>query len=320
MKLSDIVKFRQSVDKLNIKTTQSCLHDFKDKLVGTMETNDWDFADTKKNIYADIAEIISKLDTIEQNLKKYSGHVSEMQTKMDADYYEESKSIYDATLHDELIYILERSTNTRNEILEKDWNLFISRIKLYTDFRFPGLHIRPLDGTISDHLKALDPLYLVDTNIDYLEQAKTLWSDSYQKRLRYYEIREHDSDPTASLPQEQFSFVLATEFFEYKTIDVIEKYLNSVYKLLKPGGTFLCTFNNCETVKGVRMVESKFCTYTPATKLWQTAHKIGYECTAQITCEPNLSWFELRKPGQLHSIRDGQTLAAIKQLSGPELT
>jgi SAM-dependent methyltransferase len=140
--------------------------------------------------------------------------------------------------------------------------------------------------------------------------------ESYQKRrLRYYTIDEQDQNPLKDLPQQQFGFILASEFFNYKSIEVISKYLASVYSLLKPGGMLIFTFNNCDTVEGVRQVEANFSPYTPATKIKQIVYDIGYEIVAEFSRPPRLSWLEVRKPGELTSMRNGQTLGSLQQLS-----
>ena len=315
MKLSDIVNYKLAIKDIDSKSVQYEFYKYKKNLISTLNTNGVDFANTKSQLHSDLQNINNLFEDVESNLRLFEQKLDAFIETYKPKYYEMGESIYQGTLNDSADYIFERHNNQGLFDTKDDTKFLLSRLSLYADWRFAGMHIRPLDGELSDVLKALDPLYFVDTDSKLLGEVKKLWNASYQKRVRYYTIDEQDQNPLKDLPQQQFGFILASEFFNYKSIEVISKYLASVYSLLKPGGMLIFTFNNCDTVEGVRQVEANFSPYTPATKIKQIVYDIGYEIVAEFSRPPRLSWLEVRKPGELTSMRNGQTLGSLLQLS-----
>jgi SAM-dependent methyltransferase len=140
----------------------------------------------------------------------------------------------------------------------------------------------------------------------------SLFNDQYRQRLLTYTINERQGqDILTKLPQEQFGLVFAYNFFNFKPFEVTKKYLTEIYQKLRPGGVLAITFNDCDRAKAVMLVEQHFCCYTPGTLLRDLAQSIGYEVRFSWTDEGPTTWLELGKPGQLTSLRGGQTVAKI---------
>ena len=315
MKLSDIVNYKTSIKNLDKNHVQQVFYKFSKHMTSTLSTQGVDFGDIKHQILEDLDQIQTLFERIDNNLYQFDEKLLDYIKTFETEYYNQGDEIYANTLDDTPEYILERSKNEGLFETDDDLKFFISRLKIYSDWRYPGLHIRPLEGKISDCLKAFDPLYFADTQEGLLDKVKNLWNEQYQRRVRYYTINDQDPNPLKNLPQQQFGFVLATEFFNYKSMQVVQKYLVSIYDLLKPGGTAFFTYNDCDTIEGLRLVEAKFNSYTPGRMIREIAQNIGYEISAEFRRGSRLTWLEIRKPGQLISIRDGQTLGALKQLN-----
>ena len=315
IKLSDLLSYKIAIRDFDKKKIQQVFYEFRKNLEGTLQVQGVDFGNIKSEISDDLLEIERLFENIDKNLHNLNDKLQKFINSQEREYYVQGESIYQGTLDDSAVYIFDRSQTNSVFATEDDRKFFISRIKIYSDWRYPGVHIRPLEGEATDSLKAFDPLYLVETDEQLFNKVKTLWGEHYQRRLRYYKIQDQDQDPFCNLPQQQFGFALATEFFNYKSIEVVEKYLTSIYKILRPGGTLFFTFNDCDTVEGLRLVEAKFNSYTPGRQIKQIAKDLGYEITAQFHRPPRLSWLELRKPGQLTSMRNGQTLGALQRLT-----
>jgi predicted methyltransferase len=158
----------------------------------------------------------------------------------------------------------------------------------------------------------MDPLYVVDQHQDLLKPAVEKWTSDYQRRLRQYVINDYTCQrPLQELPDNQFGLIFAYNFLNYKPIEVIERYLQDFFAKLRPGGVAMFTFNNCDLPQGMGLAEKHFMCYTPGRRVQQIADKIGFENVYDQRGPNNISWFEIKKPGEIYSLRGGQTLAKI---------
>ena len=114
-----------------------------------------------------------------------------------------------------------------------------------------------------------------------------------------------------TLPQGQFGFVLAYNFFNYKPLELIKRYMTEIYSKLRNGGILAFTFNNCDLAGGVANAERCFMCYTPGGLIRSLAESIGYEIHQYRQLDSANQWLEIRKPGKLTSLRGGQTLVTV---------
>ena len=71
------------------------------------------------------------------------------------------------------------------------------------------------------------------------------------------------------------------------------------------------TFNNCDHADGVKLAERAFATYTPSRRIREIATEFEYRITMFYEINTAVTWLELKKPGELTSLRGGQALARI---------
>jgi SAM-dependent methyltransferase len=251
-----------------------------------------------------VSELIKELDCmIEVAEKKYYLESSRLYNEEMARY----NKLDDATNLAVNQHILDRCMPMTAEVQQ----MISNRLKSYIDWKYPGLIIRPGRELFIKDMVGLDPLYLVDYSKELLEPATSDFPEEYQRRLRMYEQPPLSTPVLKTLPQNQFGLVLAFNFFEFTPIEVLEQYLKSIFDKLRPGGTLAMTFNDCDRAHCVALVEKTFCFYTPGRQVLAIAKKIGYRQIFSWTDTGNLTWLELRKPGELESKRGGQTLAKI---------
>jgi SAM-dependent methyltransferase len=192
---------------------------------------------------------------------------------------------------------------------------FDQRLKIHTSWQHPGLIFRPMHLTAFRDIVALDPMYLVDTHQDYLTAVTKDFTERYQSRVRNYIIQnQHKTGRLLDrLPNYQFGLVAAQDFFNYKPIEFVNKLLDEVFCLLKPGGAFVFTYNNCDYAGAVKLAESDFACYTPGRSIKEHAIKLGYEINYDFSEINGTGILELGKPGKKISLRGGQTLAVVKE-------
>ena len=124
-------------------------------------------------------------------------------------------------------------------------------------------------------------------------------------------INEDHEQILGSLPNDQFGLIFAYNYFNFKPMELIRRYLTEAYQKLRSGGTLIMTYNNCDRAHGVALVEQKFMCYTPGSEIVKIAESAGFDVTYQHTGLADLSWIELQRPGEIVSLRGGQTLARI---------
>ena len=184
------------------------------------------------------------------------------------------------------------------------------RIALYASWKYPGLEIGCRDGEWTRHLVASDPLYMTDMHQSFLDNAIKDYAPEYQRRVRQYLIKDGDY---GILPQNQFNFIFSWNYFNYRSLDTVKQTLKQIYNLLRPGGVFMFSYNNGDLPAGAAYAESYFMSYIPKSMLIPACQQMGFEIVYTQDHEPAVSWVEIRKPGELTTVKGHQAMGIIKE-------
>ena len=307
MKLSSIVGYLNHLDTLGVESAAQATAELA-KISYVIQNSQVQFPKLTDKLLANQDQVKLYLQQYDQTLNNIRQTVQELIQQHESEYFDNSTQLYQAMQHDTPAYILQR---TREIDPVKKLQLR-SRLQTYTDWKYPGLIIRPAHSPWVEDLVALDPMYFVDTHQDLIDPATVQYPPEYQRRLRCYVIGEFANTPIfEKLPQQQFGFVYGFDYFNFRPLEIIKQYLLEVFGLLRNGGTFFFNFNDCDRQGGVRLTEHHFSCYTPARLIYQYATEVGYEIGHQEIIDAASTWVELKKPGQLTSIRGGQGVAAI---------
>lgn len=340
MKLSDLVTYKLKQNFNAGNDLKTYLHEYKRSLIRTLGEAPEELRPQIKNQIDGIVSVLDhaadsmlhmqlELNEIQTELEKASEpYIAECHAKSyelyDNDHHSEDEFYYDSigikkpvpdeqrvkSAQERASYDLFRYRNSNIHRSKDVIEMLDSRTGLYSTWQQPGIHIRPGTGELTGKLKALDPLYLLDEEELIFHNIKQMFTPEYQARLRYGHIKDSDKEIFHLYPKESFGFILITEYFNYKPFDIIKKYLNEIYGLLKPGGAVLFTYNNCDQIYGVQNAEKQIAVYTPKTLVQELVRSIGFEIITHYDYQ-NISWFEIKKPGTLTTLRGGQCLAKI---------
>jgi len=309
MKLSDIVAQLNLLDsldvagecgtavaKLNHITHMITEHADQHQTAGDSITKTYD------DISKDIAKFSAQVESLKDNLR------SEIVLK-EQEYLSNSLHVYrEEMIHDNPDMILKR----RLGIDSDDDMRLRTHLKNLTDWRIPGMIIRPGLETYIEDMVPMDPLYVIDHDKELLQPAVSKFTPEYQRRLREYVINDWANGPIlGSLPNNQFGAIFAYHYFNHKPMPTICQFLNEFYEKLRPGGMVIMTYNNCDLAHGVIRAEHTWMLYTPRRLIEQHAIDLGFELIEAYDGKGDVSWLEFRKPGDIASIRGGQTLAKI---------
>jgi SAM-dependent methyltransferase len=309
MKLSELVNYRTQLDAMSSLPIKTQAEIKLDQITHLIETKNIQLGDFAKQLQERKSAIQQSFNLFENSLTALQTELNDLIIATEKPWFQESYRLYEQEmLYETTEYIL----NRRPEINSETEQFYRTRIVRYNTWQHPTMIIRPGRETFVNELLASDPLYLVDESHDLLLPTLQLFNEQYQSRLRPYTINERqDQEILGKLPNDQFGLVFAYNFFNFRPFEVIRKYFNEIYHKLKPGGVLAMTFNDCDRDKGVMLVEQHFCCYTPGYLIRELAQSLGFEIVFSWTDEGPSTWLELRRPGQLHTLRGGQALAKI---------
>ena len=318
MKLSELVAYRNHLLEFDVSNIQYTARHKLEEIVYNVQNSVIQPRAFTQTLQEDQKRVINAFDHFDSTLNELTNELDSMIETAEKTQYAESTRVYneevarygrldDATNKKVNQQILDR----RMPITADVQQMISNRIKSYVDWKYPGLIIRPGVETFINDLVALDPLYVVDYSTELLQPAFSTFPEEYQRRLRVYKQDPCSANVLDTLPDNQFGMCLAFNFFEFTPLEVVEQYLRNIFNKLRPGGILAMTFNDCDRAHCVALVEKNFCFYTPGNRVKAIAKSIGYRQMFSWTDMGNLTWLELRKPGELESIRGGQTLAKI---------
>lgn len=328
MILSDIVGFRNQLEALSLDylkdTTSAEISRIELHLI-TAKTN---FNAGPGKIYEIEKNFTQIIDYFNQGISSSIKEINELISSLEKPYFEKSYKIYESSLVDvgdaptnimEYKYWqnkkqqIEKSIQQRAlEIDESTKEYLDTRIRSFCNWAYPGLCIHPNNNFYLNGMVACDPLYLLDESYDLLKSSLQNWPVQYQNRVCTYLITENNQDCfMPNLPNNQFGFALVFDFFNFKPIDVIKKYLTELHELIRPGGVLAFTINDCDRPGGVRLVENGSACYTPRSLITTLCQNIGFEVSREQPINQAVTWIEVKKSGDLQTVRGGQSLAKV---------
>jgi len=314
MKLSQLVAYKNQLELLSAHTTLDTASLDLDHIIYTVDNSKLQVSD---QLLMHKNKLSQTFNLFEQELDNLKQQLNEMITEAEKPMFQQSYRLYEelhTQINSDQLYQdnIEHVLNRQLEVTEENYQIFLARLMTYTNWQHAGMILHPGKESFINHMVANDPLYVVDENYDLIKPAVGQFNEFYQSRLRISTVKE---DAGASwltkIPDGQPGVCLAYNFFNHKPFEIVKQYLFEIYQKLKPGGTLIMTFNDCDRYKAVILVEQFYAAYTPGNMLRGWAKHVGFKETfCQCDDGPN-TWIELQKPGELTSLRGGQALAKI---------
>ena len=309
MKLSDIVAKLNLLDSLDVENECALATDTINHIVHTVTEHVESYHTARDDVIKSHNELISNSAKFSAQIKSLKQNLKEEIIQHEQEYLSNSLRVY----HEELKFNDADVILGRRMRIDSDDDIRLrTHLKNLTDWRIPGMIIRPGLETYIEDMVPLDPLYVIDHDPELMRPAINKFTPEYQRRLREYVINDWADGPVLDkLPNNQFGAIFAYHYFNHKPMPIICKFLDEFYKKLRPGGSVIMTYNNCDLAHGVIRSEHFWMLYTPRRLIEQHAVSIGFELAEAYDGKGDVSWLEFKKPGDITSIRGGQTLAKI---------
>lgn len=310
MNLSELIRYRNQLEALNALHALTLADTELNKIDVATQICPVDIADQLAEFNQHRDEIFKNFQNLESALDQIKLKINNAIDTLGQEWFQESEQRYEHELRQKTPeQILDRSTS----IPQVDFDFFTSRLSTYAAWKYPGMILRPAKNSMIHGMVCFDPLYIVDVHADLLWPCQLTFPDQYRRRLRPIVIDESESTVLDSVPDNQFGIVLAYDYFNFLPMSIVVSMLQQIFNKLRPGGTLCMTFNDCDTEPGMKLVEAhRYATYIPRRKLIEHINRIGYQHIQFYNNASPLTWLELRKPGNLTSIRGGQVLAQVR--------
>ena len=310
MKLSDVVRYKNTIDQLQSDQSYRREVDFRlDDLMRAVRTEVNIRNKFELDVQHTVDTVYSSLQKLEEEMLNITRGVDALIEEIQPQYFEQSYKWYtDEMVHETAQYILDRKLAIKPE----EHEILSARIKTWADWKFPVLCIRPGTEDFVNHLVAGSPLYIVDQFHELLTPTLERFNEKYRRHIRPYVFKERETEPIFPfLPDNQFGLVFAYNFFNFRPLESIKHHLAEIFKKLRPGGVIIFTINNCDNAHPVALAEKNYSCYTPGGMIINLAKLLGYEHRYTFDAKDHFCWIELAKPGELTTLRGGQSLAKI---------
>jgi SAM-dependent methyltransferase len=309
MKLSEIVAYLNLLDTLDIHNEAAESTRRLAAVLHVVTNHNIQVNHCSRDLEQCLDSVKNGLDDFENMLGQIKQRLTQMWHEQESAYLTESFRLFDQEMrHDSPQYILTRRLGASDDsrvVLQY-------RLKNLTDWRLPGMIIGPRTETFIEDMVPMDPLYVVDTHQDLLAPAVRNFTPDYQRRLRQYVVNDHVPGAILNeIPGGQFGVIFAYNYFNYRPMEVIRRYIQEIASKLRPGGSFIMTYNNCDRAHGIGLAERSWMCYTPRRLIVAAAENSGLELVSAADEPGDLSWIEFVRPGEIETLRGGQSLAKI---------
>ncbi len=317
--LRKYVRYNDLVQNMDLNPIRRSINEQLSSVQTDLATNDFDTEDLKSSISGKHLEILKILEDIDSDLNRFKQGLKQTVTELAIPYYTKSEHI---EKHGVELPRLEKLSRLKTSDLlynEESKQLLVNAITSYIHARYSVCQIQPGYGEITNDLVAGTPMYIVETE-DFPSIVNTdFFNSTMTRRINWYSMNEQDSDPLNKLPQGQIGCVVVVDYFNFKTVPTIKTFLHSIYNVLRSGGVAIFTYNNCDYPKGIDKVDEMYYCYTTEDEMTSVCKEVGFEIIRSVVrgydeLDNGISWLEVKKPGELSSIRAAQGLATIENL------
>jgi SAM-dependent methyltransferase len=316
MKLSELVAYRTALENYDfqlesrpfIKKILEAKADIDHR--SNTETNQqivFGSGNYHNELDADLTQLKESIASLQDNFAYYKAQLDDIIREQQEEYIKQSEKMY---IRDDLPNTKQSALDRMLTMDDKNTAHFLDRILQLSSWQYPGMVINPQDTSIIDDMASSDPLYIVDMNQTTLDTITGKMNDVYRHRVRPYVFsiiprRKCFND----LPKEQFGLITVWNILNNLSLTMCEQVISQLFDLLRPGGTVLFTYNDCDNAHNVRNFENNFRQFTPGSRLVPIIEQLGY--TVKFKTSSIHGWMEIQKPGTLNTIKGGQSLARV---------
>jgi len=251
-----------------------------------------------KNNFKKLQDALSEYN---QSIVDLDNNMKNIMLKQEIKIMQDDYKRYDKQEHLELL------GDRQSYISEELEHLSRTTIKHNTSVQFSSLDVNPADGKFAIEGLGAEPQYIFAKDTEIIDKVKGKFNEYYaNRRLRIYNNLEN-------IPKNQIGFATCINMFEYMPLDPIKEITDKIFKLLRPGGKFFFTYNNCEDRASLEMLENGLRSLSTKTIMSNMLSGLqGYDIVDSGSTNNGVwNWMMVQKSGILKSSKINSTTVTI---------
>lgn len=278
---------------------------------------------TGYSVFDQIDQINQKLVDLKVEIGEFKKSTSIFYDKVKNEFEKQEQSILSIPNSLGPTICADDDRNHRKLVVQKDIEEQVgSKIKSFTDWKYPTVEIGPGDGRWTNNLVGSDPLYLVDIHKEYFDIVKQKYPKKFRDRIQSYLIGKENNKSffdLSGLPSNQIGFIFSWGVFDFYNYNEVNSFLNNCQEILRPGGVLTFSYNDCDYISGIKLFEENQKTWLTK-NLLATLFEKHKLITPEFECnkEQDTFWVTVRKEGKKRSIKASQPFTTIQKRNGYE--
>ena len=314
MNLTNLVKTKNLIDNVDHSKFESAYNNYVIEILKILNQCSAESSETIQKLQNTLNILFNETENIKTTLSDFKNKINNDLSERTKDWVQEGYVAENGnTMHSILVPELEKnnrsffpSDQTKQKVL--------AVIYKKTNPVYACLEIGPGDSIWTQFLVAGDPLYIVDVHQEFIDSTRSVFPAPFQKRMRSYLLDFPNRYSLEKLPQGQIGFIFSWNVFDYFPKYETKLYLESCFKVLRPGGSMLFSYNNCNTEHGASLASIAAKSWMTEETMVSICQDIGYDI--EINENGNDSWLVITKPGELKTVKTHQALGEIVNQNG----
>lgn len=311
MNLSDLINYRHQVRDLIKRHWYNPVTDSLSRVQSGV------YIDKELVVPPDLAHRISQVNSMIQHISKQVNHTNEMLQELDdaiqqeinkwhEHYQSQSQHLYQSqSRFTDIHHILE----SRLDITQQQRDFLQARLMTHSSWCDIGMIIRPANEDFVVSMSGMSLLYLYDSVPQLLEPAITRFPQHHREKYRdYHGTSIGDLD---QIPKGQARLIFVQNFFNFMPVDVMYQYLEVLCGILRPGGTIIFTYNDCDHAVNVGFCERSWQCYQPGSEVLARTRALALELRHRQWYDNGFAWMEMQLPGKYRPLKAAPIVTKI---------
>ena len=176
------------------------------------------------------------------------------------------------------------------------YNQIVLKIRQFAKTNiYNSLEIGPGNCMFAKEFRSWRLNYFLDVLPQMEEKLRRRFKPGHQKNIRFFSTRDFEC---SNIPQGSCNFIFSWDTFVFFTQNHIQHYLNSIKRVLIPGGYVFIQYADCQNDFDLKEAKRGYWNYNTKTAMEKIIKEEGYEVVEMNQFMPGANYAIFRKPGK----------------------